>query len=87
VRTLNGTDRAPSGFAGLDEIFGGFILGRLHLVEGKTGTDKTSLGTQFVLKKRVGAHVVDYRHRLVLPPQEVLQHENLSPITQRVLRQ
>src|ERR1700731_3552806 len=32
-------------------------------------------------------HVVDHQHRRVPRPQEVLQRENLSPITQRVLRQ
>src|SRR6202035_5791625 len=32
-------------------------------------------------------HVVDHQHRRMPRPQEVLQRENLSPITQRVLRQ
>ena len=53
VRTLSGSDRAPSGLAGLDDILGGgFVLGRLHLVEGKAGTGKTTLGMQFVLAGR-----------------------------------
>jgi len=50
---LNGSDRASSGLAGLDDILGGgFILGRLHLVEGKAGTGKTTLGMQFILAGR-----------------------------------
>jgi circadian clock protein KaiC len=50
---LNGNDRASSGLAGLDEILGGgFALGRLHLVEGKPGTGKTTLGLQFTLAGR-----------------------------------
>jgi circadian clock protein KaiC len=50
---LNGSDRASSGLAGLDDILGGgFVLGRLHLVEGKAGTGKTTLGLQFVLAGR-----------------------------------
>jgi hypothetical protein len=65
VRTLNGSDRASSGLKGLDDILGGgFILGRLHLVEGKAGTCKATLGMQFVLAGRdrgekgwVGSHL------------------------------
>ena len=50
---MSGSDRASSGLAGLDEILGGgFVLGRLHLVEGKAGTGKTTLGMQFVLAGR-----------------------------------
>jgi circadian clock protein KaiC len=50
---LNGSDRATSGLTGLDDILGGgFVLGRLHLVEGKAGTGKTTLGMQFVLAGR-----------------------------------
>src|SRR6267142_2410681 len=53
VRTLNGSDRAASGLTGLDDILGGgFVLGRLHLVEGKAGTGKTTLGMQFILAGR-----------------------------------
>lgn len=53
VRTLNGSDRASSGLAGLDEILGGgFVRGRLHLVEGRPGTGKTTLGMQFILAGR-----------------------------------
>jgi circadian clock protein KaiC len=53
VRILSGSDRASSGLAGLDEILGGgFVLGRLHLVEGRPGTGKTTLGMHFVLAGR-----------------------------------
>ncbi len=53
VRTLSGSDRAPPGYAGLDDILGGgFVLARIHLVEGKAGTGKTTLGMQFVLAGR-----------------------------------
>src|SRR6266404_4583462 len=53
VRTLNGRDRASSGLTGLDDILGGgFVLGRIHLVEGKAGTGKTTLGMQFILAGR-----------------------------------
>src|SRR5260370_40685444 len=45
VRTLSGSERASSGVAGLDDILGGgFVPGRLHLLEGKAGTGKTTLG-------------------------------------------
>jgi circadian clock protein KaiC len=50
---LSGSDRASSGLAGLDDILGGgFVLGRLHLVEGRPGTGKTTLGMHFVLAGR-----------------------------------
>jgi circadian clock protein KaiC len=50
---LNGSDRASSGLTGLDDILGGgFVLGRLHLIEGKAGTGKTTLGMQFILAGR-----------------------------------
>jgi circadian clock protein KaiC len=50
---LSGSDRASSGLTGLDDILGGgFVLGRLHLVEGKAGTGKTTMGMQFVLAGR-----------------------------------
>ena len=53
MRILSGSDRASSGLAGLDEILGGgFVLGRLHLVEGRPGTGKTTLGMHFVLAGR-----------------------------------
>jgi circadian clock protein KaiC len=53
VRTLSGSDKASSGLASLDEILGGgFVLGRLHLVEGRPGTGKTTLGMHFVLAGR-----------------------------------
>src|SRR6266478_3754374 len=53
VRTLNGSDRAASGLTGLDDILGGgFVPGRIHLVEGKAGTGKTTLGMQFILAGR-----------------------------------
>jgi circadian clock protein KaiC len=42
---LSGSERASSGVAGLDDILGGgFVPGRLHLLEGKAGTGKTTLG-------------------------------------------
>lgn len=50
---MSGSDRASSGLAGLDEVLGGgFVLGRLHLVEGRPGTGKTTLGMHFVLAGR-----------------------------------
>ena len=54
MRTLSGSDRgAASGLASLYDILGGgFVLGRLHLVEGRPGTGKTTLGMQFVLAGR-----------------------------------
>ena len=52
VRALNGGNRASSGLAGLDEILGGFGGGRLHLVEGRPGTGKTTLGMQFPMAGR-----------------------------------
>jgi predicted ATP-dependent serine protease len=50
---LVGSDRTSCGVAGLDEILdGGFVSGRLHLVEGKPGTGKTTLALQFVMAGR-----------------------------------
>jgi circadian clock protein KaiC len=50
---LSGSERASSGLTDLDEILGGgFVLGRLHLVESRPGTGKTTLGMQFVLAGR-----------------------------------
>jgi circadian clock protein KaiC len=50
---LSSSDRASSGLAGLDDILrGGFVRGRLHLVEGQPGTGKTTLAMQFVLAGR-----------------------------------
>jgi len=50
---LSASDRASSGLANLDDILGGgFVLGRLHLVEGRPGTGKTTLGMHFVLAGR-----------------------------------
>jgi circadian clock protein KaiC len=47
------SERASSGLAGLDNILGGgFVRGRLHLVEGKPGTGKTTLAMQFILAGR-----------------------------------
>ena len=50
---MSASDRASSGLANLDDILGGgFVLGRLHLVEGRPGTGKTTLGMHFVLAGR-----------------------------------
>jgi circadian clock protein KaiC len=50
---LSGSHRTSSGLAGLDDILGGgFVPGRLHLVEGQAGTGKTTLGMQFALASR-----------------------------------
>ena len=50
---MSGSDRATTGLASLDDILGGgFVLGRLHLVEGRPGTGKTTLGMHFVLAGR-----------------------------------
>src|SRR5260370_8621246 len=44
---------ASSGLVGLDDILGGgFVRGRLRLVEGRAGTGKTTLGMQFILAGR-----------------------------------
>ena len=50
---MSGSDRASSGLPGLDGILGGgFVRGRLHLIEGRPGTGKTTLAMQFVLAGR-----------------------------------
>lgn len=42
-----------TGIAGLDEVLcGGFIRGRVHLIEGTPGTGKTTLALQFLLAGR-----------------------------------
>jgi circadian clock protein KaiC len=44
------TDRSPSGVPGLDEILhGGYIPGRIYLVEGNPGAGKTTLAMQYLL--------------------------------------
>lgn len=46
-----GSDRCPTGIAGLDHILdGGFPRRRLFLVRGRPGTGKTTLGLQFLLE-------------------------------------
>jgi circadian clock protein KaiC len=48
-----GGERASSGVMGLDDVLaGGFVRGHLHLVEGRSGTGKTTLGLQFGLAGR-----------------------------------
>ena len=43
---MKGSDRVSSGAVGLDEILGGgFVCGRLHVVEGRPGTGKTTLAS------------------------------------------
>jgi len=43
-------ERASSGIPPLDDILaGGFVRRRIHLIEGKPGTGKTTLGVQFLL--------------------------------------
>jgi circadian clock protein KaiC len=50
VSTGEGTDRAATGIAGLDDVLaGGFARGRLHLVQGSPGAGKTTLALQFLL--------------------------------------
>ena len=50
---MNGSDKASSGLSSLDDILGGgYVLGRLHLVEGKPGTGKTTVGMHFALAGR-----------------------------------
>jgi len=45
----------------LDNILGGgFVRGRLHLVEGKPGTGKTTLAMQFILAGRDQSEPVLY---------------------------
>src|SRR5438128_2560623 len=59
--TLEAKDRASSGLAGLDNILGGgFVRGRLHLIEGRPGTGKTTLGMQFILAGRDSSETVLY---------------------------
>ena len=61
MSTLVGDHRASSGLAGLDDILGGgFALGRLHLIEGRPGTGKTTLAMQFILAGRDGSESVLY---------------------------
>jgi len=58
---LSGSDRASSGLVGLDGILGGgFVRGRLHLIEGRPGTGKTTLAMQFVLAGRDRSETVLY---------------------------
>ena len=58
---LSGNDRASSGLAGLDDILGGgFVRGRLHLLEGRPGTGKTTLAMQFILAGRDRSETVLY---------------------------
>ena len=61
ARILKGSDRVSSGFAGLDEILGGgFVRRRLHVVEGRPGTGKTTLAMQFVMAGRDQSETVLY---------------------------
>jgi len=61
MSTLAGNDRASSGLAGLDNILGGgFVQSRLHLIEGRPGTGKTTLGMQFILAGRDRSETVLY---------------------------
>ena len=61
MSTLVGDHRASSGLAGLDDILGGgFALGRLHLIEGRPGTGKTTLAMQFILAGRDSSESVLY---------------------------
>jgi circadian clock protein KaiC len=50
------TSRLYTGVSGLDDIlFGGLMKSHMYLIEGESGTGKTTLGLQFVLEgKRVG---------------------------------
>ena len=46
---------------GLDDILGGgFVRGRLHVVEGKPGTGKTTQAMQFILAGRDQSETVLY---------------------------
>jgi circadian clock protein KaiC len=46
-------DKLSSGIDALDAILGGgFVKGRIHLVEGAPGTGKTTMGLQFLMKGR-----------------------------------
>lgn len=49
-------DRSATGVPGLDEVLhGGFIAGRLYLVDGNPGSGKTTLALQYLLEgRRVG---------------------------------
>jgi circadian clock protein KaiC len=45
------TERLSSGVPGLDDVLGGgYPTYRVHLVEGRPGTGKTTLGLQFLLE-------------------------------------
>ena len=52
----NPPSRLLTGVSGLDDILlGGLSKSHMYLVEGRSGTGKTTLGLQFVLEgKRVG---------------------------------
>ena len=52
--------RLLTGVSGLDDILlGGLSKSRMYLLEGKSGTGKTTLGLQFVLEgKRIGERCV-----------------------------
>jgi circadian clock protein KaiC len=50
---LSDTDKASSGIANLDNILGGgFVRHRIHLLEGRPGTGKTTLALQFLFEGR-----------------------------------
>lgn len=58
---MAGDDRVSSGLTGLDDILGGgFARGRLHLIEGRPGTGKTTLAMQFILAGRDRSETVLY---------------------------
>lgn len=49
--TVEPPRRVPTGVEGLDDIIdGGFPQGHLYLLEGETGTGKTTIGLQFLLE-------------------------------------
>lgn len=48
---LTSPERSPTGVPGLDEVMhGGFVAGRLYLVDGHPGSGKTTLGLQYLLE-------------------------------------
>jgi circadian clock protein KaiC len=91
---------AASGVRGLDTILGGgFPVGRVHLVEGRPGTGKSTLGLQFLLEgrrrgerclyvsladARVELHATEKSHGWSLKGIEIAALETIDPLSDGV---
>ena len=63
--TNEGITRSPPGSPVLDEVLhGGFIAGRLYLVDGNPGAGKTTLALQFLHRGRARRRALPLRHPL-----------------------